>query len=137
MSVTFLFDLDDTLLRNDIHNFLPHYLSSFAREIDGMVDTQQFVRAMMLGTQAMEYNRQPDCTLQEAFESVFFRELGVDPERVNVSGGAVALGHPIGASGARILTTLLYGMKRRQIPRGVATLCLGGGNGVALAVELM
>jgi acetyl-CoA C-acetyltransferase len=52
-----------------------------------------------------------------------------------VHGGAVALGHPIGASGARILTTLLYSMKRRDAKRGIATLCLGGGNGVALAVE--
>jgi acetyl-CoA C-acetyltransferase len=63
------------------------------------------------------------------------RELGIDPERVNVHGGAVALGHPIGASGARVLTTLLYAMTRRGARRGIATLCLGGGNGVALAVE--
>ena len=63
------------------------------------------------------------------------RELEIDPARVNVHGGAVALGHPIGASGARILTTLLYGMARRGARRGIATLCLGGGNGVALAVE--
>ena len=63
------------------------------------------------------------------------RELGLDPARVNVHGGAVALGHPIGASGARVLTTLLYAMRRRQVRRGVAALCLGGGNGVALAVE--
>jgi acetyl-CoA C-acetyltransferase len=63
------------------------------------------------------------------------RELGIDPARVNVHGGAVALGHPIGASGARILTTLLYAMKRRGARRGIAALCLGGGNGVALAVE--
>jgi acetyl-CoA C-acetyltransferase len=63
------------------------------------------------------------------------RELGIDPARVNVHGGAVALGHPIGASGARVLTTLLYAMKRRGARRGIATLCLGGGNGVALAVE--
>jgi len=63
------------------------------------------------------------------------RELGLDPARVNVHGGAVALGHPIGASGARVLTTLLYAMRRRQVKRGVAALCLGGGNGVALAVE--
>jgi acetyl-CoA C-acetyltransferase len=63
------------------------------------------------------------------------RELGLDPARVNVQGGAVALGHPIGASGARILTTLLYALKRLGRTRGVATLCLGGGNGVALAVE--
>jgi acetyl-CoA C-acetyltransferase len=63
------------------------------------------------------------------------KELGVDPARVNVHGGAIALGHPIGASGARVLTTLLYAMKRRGARRGVASLCLGGGNGVALAVE--
>jgi acetyl-CoA C-acetyltransferase len=63
------------------------------------------------------------------------RELGIDPARVNVHGGAVALGHAIGASGARVLTTLLYALKRNNKSRGVATLCLGGGNGVALAVE--
>jgi acetyl-CoA C-acetyltransferase len=63
------------------------------------------------------------------------RELGIDPARVNVHGGAVALGHPIGASGARVLTTLLYAMKRRNAKRGIAALCLGGGNGVALAIE--
>jgi acetyl-CoA C-acetyltransferase len=63
-------------------------------------------------------------------------ELGVDPAKVNVNGGAVALGHPIGASGARILTTLIYALKERGLKRGVATLCLGGGNGVALAIEL-
>jgi acetyl-CoA C-acetyltransferase len=65
------------------------------------------------------------------------RELKLDPARVNVNGGAVALGHPIGASGARILTTLLYALRDRGKKRGVATLCLGGGNGVALAVELV
>jgi acetyl-CoA C-acetyltransferase len=64
------------------------------------------------------------------------RELGIDPARVNVHGGAVALGHPIGASGARVLTTLLYAMRRRGAKRGIASLCLGGGNGVALAVEM-
>jgi acetyl-CoA C-acetyltransferase len=62
-------------------------------------------------------------------------ELGIDPKRVNVNGGAVALGHAIGSSGARILTTLLYALKQRNLKRGIATLCLGGGNGVALAVE--
>jgi len=65
------------------------------------------------------------------------RELELDPAKVNVNGGAVALGHPIGASGARILTTLLYALRDRGKKRGVATLCLGGGNGVALAVELV
>ena len=64
------------------------------------------------------------------------RELGIDPSRVNVHGGAVALGHAIGASGARVLTTLLYALKRQGKKRGIAALCLGGGNGVALAVEM-
>jgi acetyl-CoA C-acetyltransferase len=63
------------------------------------------------------------------------RELGIDPARVNVNGGAVALGHAIGSSGARVLTTLLYALQRRNLKRGIAALCLGGGNGVALAVE--
>jgi len=63
------------------------------------------------------------------------RELGWDFSRVNVNGGAVALGHPIGASGARVLTTLIYAMRDRKAKTGIATLCLGGGNAVALAVE--
>ena len=63
------------------------------------------------------------------------RELRLNPEKVNVNGGAVALGHPIGASGARVLVTLLYELRRRNLKRGVAALCLGGGNAVALAVE--
>jgi len=63
------------------------------------------------------------------------REMGVDPARLNVNGGAVALGHPIGASGARVLVTLLYEMNRRGVKRGIASLCLGGGNAVAMAVE--
>jgi acetyl-CoA C-acetyltransferase len=63
------------------------------------------------------------------------RELGLDMDRVNVNGGAVALGHPIGASGARVLVTLIYEMIRRDVHRGIAALCLGGGNAVALAVE--
>ncbi len=63
------------------------------------------------------------------------RELGWDPARVNVNGGAIALGHPIGASGTRILVTLLHEMQRREAQRGLATLCIGGGQGVALAVE--
>ena len=63
------------------------------------------------------------------------RELGLDVEKVNVNGGAVAIGHAIGNSGGRILTTLLYEMKRRGAKKGVAALCLGGGNSVAMAVE--
>jgi acetyl-CoA C-acetyltransferase len=63
--------------------------------------------------------------------------LGWDWDRVNVHGGAVALGHPIGASGARILTTLIYALKDRNLKTGLATLCLGGGNAVAMAIELV
>ncbi len=78
--------------------------------------------------------------LNEAFSVqgvAVIRELGIDPLKVNVHGGAVALGHAIGASGARVLTTLLYALKHQGKKRGVATLCLGGGNGVALAVEIL
>ena len=76
--------------------------------------------------------------LNEAFSVqaiAVLRDLGIDPHKVNVNGGAVALGHAIGSSGARVLTTLLYALEQRKLKRGVATLCLGGGNGVALAVE--
>ena len=76
--------------------------------------------------------------LNEAFSVqavAVIQELGIEPEKVNVHGGAVALGHAIGSSGARILTTLIYALERRRLNRGIATLCLGGGNGVALAVE--
>jgi acetyl-CoA C-acetyltransferase len=76
--------------------------------------------------------------LNEAFAVqaiAVMRELRLDPAKVNVNGGAVAIGHPIGASGARILVTLLYEMQRRGVHRGIAALCLGGGNAVALAVE--
>jgi acetyl-CoA C-acetyltransferase len=76
--------------------------------------------------------------LNEAFSAQalgVMRELGLDPNKVNVNGGAVALGHPIGASGARVLVTLIYEMIRRNAHRGIAALCLGGGNAVAMAVE--
>jgi acetyl-CoA C-acetyltransferase len=76
--------------------------------------------------------------LNEAFSVqavAVLNELGIDEQRVNVNGGAVALGHAIGSSGARVLTTLIYALKRRNVRRGIAALCLGGGNGVALAVE--
>jgi acetyl-CoA C-acetyltransferase len=76
--------------------------------------------------------------LNEAFSSqsvALIEQLGLDPEKVNVNGGAVALGHPIGASGARVLVTLIHEMIKRKVGRGVASLCLGGGNAVALAVE--
>jgi acetyl-CoA C-acetyltransferase len=76
--------------------------------------------------------------INEAFSVqmvAILRELGIDPAKVNIQGGAVALGHPIGASGARVLTTLIYALKRTGKKRGIASLCLGGGNGVALAIE--
>ena len=76
--------------------------------------------------------------LNEAFSSqaiALIEQLELDPARVNVNGGAVALGHPIGASGARVLVTLLHEMIKRNAKRGIASLCLGGGNAVALAVE--
>jgi acetyl-CoA C-acetyltransferase len=63
------------------------------------------------------------------------RDMGWDPARVNVNGGAIAIGHPIGASGARVLTTLLYEMGRRGAHKGLATLCIGGGMGIAMCVE--
>jgi acetyl-CoA C-acetyltransferase len=76
--------------------------------------------------------------INEAFSSqlvVLIKELGLDREKVNVHGGAVALGHPIGASGCRVLITLLYALKHRGLKKGVATLCLGGGDAIAMAVE--
>jgi acetyl-CoA C-acetyltransferase len=76
--------------------------------------------------------------LNEAFSVqavAVLNQLGLDESKVNVNGGAVALGHAIGSSGSRVLTTLLYAMQHRHVKRGIATLCLGGGNGVAVAVE--
>jgi len=76
--------------------------------------------------------------LNEAFSVqavAITRELSLDPDRVNVNGGAVALGHAVGQSGSRLLTTMLYELKRRNARRGIVSLCLGGGNAVAMAVE--
>ena len=78
--------------------------------------------------------------LNEAFAAqsiAVVRELGIDPAKVNVNGGAIALGHPIGASGARVLTTLVHALRARQLGRGVASLCIGGGMGIAIVVEMM
>ena len=78
--------------------------------------------------------------LNEAFAAqavAVTRELGLDASKVNVNGGAIALGHPIGASGARVLTTLLYALRARKVRYGVASLCIGGGMGIAMAVEAM
>jgi acetyl-CoA C-acetyltransferase len=87
------------------------------------------------------WDRDKDVDLYELNEAfavaaiAVMRQLKLDPAKVNVNGGAVALGHPIGASGARILVTLLYELQRRNLRRGIAALCLGGGNAVALAIE--
>jgi acetyl-CoA C-acetyltransferase len=78
--------------------------------------------------------------LNEAFAAqslAVIRLAGLNPEKVNVNGGAIALGHPLGATGARIVVTLLYEMMRRQEQFGVATLCVGGGQGMAMMLELM
>jgi acetyl-CoA C-acetyltransferase len=76
--------------------------------------------------------------LNEAFAAqslAVTRELGIDPAKVNVNGGAIALGHPIGASGARVLTTLVYALRARKLKYGVASLCIGGGMGIAMAIQ--
>jgi acetyl-CoA C-acetyltransferase len=78
--------------------------------------------------------------INEAFSAqlvVLLKELKLDREKVNVHGGAVALGHPIGATGARILTALIYALKHRGLKKGIAALCLGGGDAVAMAVEMV
>jgi acetyl-CoA C-acetyltransferase len=78
--------------------------------------------------------------LNEAFAAqslAVIRALNADPERVNVNGGAIALGHPIGASGARVLTTLIHALRARRLRYGVAALCIGGGMGIAMAVEAL
>ena len=64
------------------------------------------------------------------------RDLALDPKRVNVNGGACALGHPIGASGARIITTLIHALRAQRLTRGVAALCIGGGEATAVAIEI-
>jgi acetyl-CoA acetyltransferase len=76
--------------------------------------------------------------LNEAFASqalVCMRELGMDPDKVNVNGGAIALGHPVSASGGVLLTKLIYEMKNRSVRYGLATMCIGGGQGIAIIVE--
>src|SRR5207248_6576966 len=78
--------------------------------------------------------------LNEAFavqSLAVMRELGLDGAKVNVHGGAIALGHPIGASGARVLTTLVYALRAKKLRYGVASLCIGGGMGIAMAVEAL
>jgi acetyl-CoA C-acetyltransferase len=78
--------------------------------------------------------------INEAFAAVpmaAMQDLGIEHEKVNVNGGACALGHPIGATGARILTTLLYALRARGKKRGIASLCIGGGEATAIAIELV
>ena len=78
--------------------------------------------------------------INEAFSVVpmhSIRELGIPRDKVNINGGAVALGHPIGSSGARILTTLIYALKRKGLKRGLSSLCIGGGEANAMIIEIM
>ena len=78
--------------------------------------------------------------LNEAFAAVSIsinKELGLDESKVNVHGGAIALGHPIGASGTRVLVTLIYALRRTGGKKGIASLCIGGGMGIAIAIELV
>jgi acetyl-CoA C-acetyltransferase len=77
--------------------------------------------------------------INEAFACVTMaaiKDLGIDPARVNVNGGACALGHPIGATGARLITTLLHALRKRGLRRGVASQCIGGGEATAIAIEI-
>ena len=76
--------------------------------------------------------------LNEAFSSqslAVIRELGLDPAKVNPNGGAIAIGHPLGASGGRLVATLLYEMRRKKLKRGIATMCIGVGQGIAALIE--
>jgi acetyl-CoA C-acetyltransferase len=120
----------------------------FARIVAQAVSGVEPQWVMMAPVEAVEkllrktgWDREKDVDLYELNEAfavaaiAVMRELRLNPEKVNVNGGAVALGHPIGASGARLLVTLLYELQRRNLKRGIAALCLGGGNAVALAVE--
>ena len=92
----------------------------------------------VLGKACLKINDIDLHEINEAFATssvAIIKELGIDPERVNVNGGAVALGHPIGCSGARVLTTLIYALRRQQKRYGMASLCLGGGEAVSMVIE--
>ena len=111
---------------------------------DGGVDPKHFPEAptVALPIALEKAGLKPDdiatWEVNEAFSVVVRiveKVLGVDPSKINVNGGAIAIGHPIGASGCRILVTLLHEMVRRDARKGLASLCIGGGMGVALAVE--
>ena len=98
--------------------------------MDGLVGTLEKAKLAIKDIDLFELN--------EAFAAQMLacnKDLQIDPVRINVHGGGIALGHPIGASGARVLTTLLYAMRSHHAKRGLASLCLGGGNAVAMVVE--
>ena len=106
--------------------------------IMGMGPVEATKKALSTG-RAVDVRRSILFELNEAFASqslAVARELGLDLAKVNVRGGAIALGHPIGASGARILTTLIYALRARGGGRGVAALCVGGGMGTAMVIEV-
>ena len=109
----------------------------FPSIIISTTDEDLLVRAEVPGMKLDDFDL---IELSEAFAvqpCAVMKELGMDPEKVNVHGGAVALGHPIGCSGARILVTLIYALKQTKGKKGLATLCLGGGNAVALSIEML
>jgi acetyl-CoA C-acetyltransferase len=115
------------------------YTSAGTEPIDLFFSPIKAVRKLM-DKMSVEINHWDLIEANEAFSVQALadgKELGWDWDRVNVHGGAVALGHPIGASGARVLTTLIYALKDRGLKKGLATLCLGGGNAVAMAIEMV
>jgi len=95
--------------------------------------TRKVLKQAGLGIEQIDLFEFNEAFAAQAVASV--RELGVDPDRVNVNGGAIALGHPLGCSGARILTTLLYEMERRDARYGLAAMCIGVGQGIATIIE--
>jgi len=125
-----------TLGRPPLARVLAHAVTGVDPMIMGMGPVSAVRKAV--GRAGLTLNDIDLFELNEAFAAqsvAVVRELGLDAARVNVNGGAIALGHPIGASGARILTTLLYAMKARGARRGLAGLCIGGGMGIAMVVE--
>ena len=104
-----------------------------------MMAPQEAIKNLLVKTK-MKIEEFDLIELNEAFSAAslaLIQELKLDPKKVNINGGAVALGHPIGCSGARLLTTLIYALRQRNLKKGLAALCLGGGNAVALSIEIV
>ena len=114
--------------------FMPAFLSTFSLTGIGPVPAVR----KLLDRAGLKTSDIDLFELNEAFAAqsvAVTRELGLDPQKVNVNGGAIALGHPIGASGARVLTTLVYALRARGLRYGAAALCIGGGMGIAMIVK--